>query len=133
MPIFMKRSCGFVLFCLSCWMLVVSCSVVVLLPNGPCLIPLDHNCINTRSSNPQRFNIGGRVDYPCVLLTSLQCLYFILHQSTLIWQPGKQMLNKHQLFNTQYMFHCKLFNDSHPTPHIVFWNIKSTCLKIQFN
>ena len=41
--------------------------VCELLPNGPCLIPLDHNCINTLCSNPQRFNNGGTLDYPYIL------------------------------------------------------------------
>ena len=54
--------------------------VCELLPNGPCLIPLDHNCINTLCSNPRRFNNGGTVDYPYILTdfssnvyTSFQC------------------------------------------------------------
>ena len=42
------------------------------LPNGPCLIPLDNNCINTPSSNPRRVGLGeagdnlqSRTDFSC--------------------------------------------------------------------
>ena len=40
------------------------------LPNGPCLIPLDNNCINTPSSNPRRVGLGEAGIIPRLGLTS---------------------------------------------------------------
>ena len=75
--------------------------VCELLPNGPCLIPLDHNCINTLCSNPQRFNNGGTLDYPYILTdfsgnvyTSFSCWEQMFNSNISATENSRSRYNK---------------------------------------